>query len=115
MDLWSGGDLYKPEGYEKAMVAHTERVRRAIPKDQLLEFHPSQGWKPLCDFLGKNVPDGEFPNLNEAAALKTLMDSILFGRSVLVLGIWTLKLSAVGAAFGAWWWYTGGKVPFKLG
>lgn len=47
---------------------HNEEVRRTVPADRLLEFEVSQGWEPLCDFLGRPVPDGPFPRLNDAQA-----------------------------------------------
>ncbi|KAM0278249.1 hypothetical protein ACHAQH_005262 [Verticillium albo-atrum] len=42
-----------------------ELVRRVTLKDRLLEFKLSDGWGPLCQFLGKPVPDVPFPHLNE--------------------------------------------------
>lgn len=33
--------------------------------DRLLEYKLSDGWEPLCEFLGKPVPDQPFPHLNE--------------------------------------------------
>jgi len=39
-------------------------VRQTIPRDQLLEFHPKDGWGPLCSFLGVEVPDVPFPQSN---------------------------------------------------
>ena len=50
------------------MAQHNEAVRREIPADRLLEFQVRQGWQPLCDFLGVDVPDEEFPRLNDSAA-----------------------------------------------
>ncbi|KAE8362911.1 hypothetical protein BDV27DRAFT_165779 [Aspergillus caelatus] len=32
---------------------HYERVRSITPKDRLLEYKLSDGWEPLCEFLGK--------------------------------------------------------------
>lgn len=46
---------------------HEADVQAAFGPDRLLLFHPKQGWAPLCDFLGKPVPDGDFPNLNDRA------------------------------------------------
>jgi hypothetical protein len=43
-------------GYEK----HVARVQRVIPADRLLLFNISDGYEPLCEFLGKEVPT--FPN-----------------------------------------------------
>lgn len=40
--------------------AHVERVKQVIPPDRLLLFNMSDGYAPLCDFLGKKVPT--FPN-----------------------------------------------------
>ena len=44
--------------------AHNARVQSSIPRDQLLVYNVKQGWKPLCDFLGVEVPDVPFPRLN---------------------------------------------------
>ena len=38
-------------------LAHNEMVKRVTPKDRLLVFKLEEGWKPLCSFLGKPVPD----------------------------------------------------------
>jgi hypothetical protein len=47
---------------------HNEEVKRVVPKDQLLVFEVSQGWGPLCSFLGVPTPEGKpFPHLNDTA------------------------------------------------
>ncbi|SIS97080.1 hypothetical protein SAMN05421759_10842 [Roseivivax lentus] len=43
---------------------NNEKVRDTIPKDRLLVFTPSDGWEPLCDFLGVDAPEGAFPRSN---------------------------------------------------
>jgi hypothetical protein len=43
---------------------NNEKVRATIPADRLLVFTPSDGWGPLCDFLGVPVPAGNFPRSN---------------------------------------------------
>lgn len=43
---------------------NNEKVRSAIAADRLLVFTPSDGWDPLCDFLGVDVPEGDFPRSN---------------------------------------------------
>jgi len=37
---------------------------RRIPAQRLLVFEPSQGWEPLCRFLGGKIPDEPFPRTN---------------------------------------------------
>ena len=50
---------------------HNEQVRRDVPADRLLVYEVSQGWGPLCTFLGVAVPEGKpFPHLNDAAAFR---------------------------------------------
>lgn len=44
--------------------AHTAEVQAAIPASRLLTFDARQGWQPLCDFLGCEVPMISFPRLN---------------------------------------------------
>ena len=43
---------------------HTEEVIASVPKDRLLVFEVSQGWEPLCAFLGVPVPDTPYPREN---------------------------------------------------
>jgi hypothetical protein len=42
-------------------------VVRAIPAERLLVYEVSQGWGPLCEFLGVKVPDAPFPAQNSRA------------------------------------------------
>jgi hypothetical protein len=60
---------YKSSAYPALLESydsHIENVRRVVPKENLLEFQPGQGWHPLCEFLGKPVQSGPYPHLNDA-------------------------------------------------
>ncbi len=46
---------------------HNQEVQRAIPAERLLVYEVADGWAPLCRFLGRPVPEGEFPKVNSAA------------------------------------------------
>lgn len=39
-----------------------------LPNDRLLEWSVEDGWEPLCRFLGKDVPQMDFPNGNPPKA-----------------------------------------------
>ncbi len=43
---------------------HNEEVKRIIPANRLLVFEASDGWAPLCQFLGVAVPDMPYPKNN---------------------------------------------------
>lgn len=49
---------------------HNEDVVRAVGSDNLLVYDVRQGWEPLCDFLGVEVPREEFPHVNDTASMR---------------------------------------------
>ena len=46
---------------------HIEQVQAAFPAGRLLTFRATDGWPPLCDFLGVPVPDRPYPRENSSA------------------------------------------------
>jgi hypothetical protein len=72
-EKWCMNDpKYFEEWRQKAKagyLAHNEEVKRVTPPERLLVFKLEQGWEPLCKFLGKPVPEVEFPNINDAETL----------------------------------------------
>lgn len=44
---------------------HYDLVRNLVPKENLLEYHVQEGWTPLCNFLGHEVPHRKFPSGND--------------------------------------------------
>ena len=40
-------------------------VFQHAPKDKLLVFRSQDGWKPLCEFLGKEIPQQPYPWRNK--------------------------------------------------
>jgi len=57
-------------------LEHYETIRRIVPKQQLLNFKLTDGWGPLCAFLGKEVPDAGFPWVNETKALQETIKKV---------------------------------------
>ncbi len=55
-------------------------VIRATPPDRLLVYQLGQGWDPLCEFLGVDVPDEPFPRTNERAGFEELLRTVRKGR-----------------------------------
>ncbi|XP_078344961.1 uncharacterized protein LOC144630478 [Oculina patagonica] len=53
--------------FRKRYRAHNHRVKSTVPADKLLVYNVTQGWKPLCDFLGCKVPTIPFPHENVKA------------------------------------------------
>jgi len=88
---------------------HYETLRRIVPKERLLEFKLEDGWGPLCNFLGEEVPDVPFPRVNEAAEFKAMKSKWirmhlasfqrrygLFIVGVVVVGLSAWAITALG-------------------
>lgn len=59
---------------------HNEEVVRSVPEDRLLVYEIKEGWEPLCEFLGVEVPaDKPFPHLNDSGDFrrKILLRAVL--------------------------------------
>ena len=83
---------------------HCDMVRGLVPKERLLEWSVQDGWEPLCQFLGKEVPDEPFPHANTAAGFKA--------REKQAIDLWfsqgfknLAKVGVVLAGAGAAYWF----------
>lgn len=48
-----------------------EEVKEHVPDERLLVYEVSEGWEPLCEFLGVERPEGEtFPHLNDTESFR---------------------------------------------
>jgi len=52
------------DGILDAYRVNTAAVRQLVPSGQVLVFRASDGWGPLCEFLGVEVPDEPYPKTN---------------------------------------------------
>lgn len=77
--IWNGtfdGRFEDRDHAIEVFEAHNEQVRQGVPADRLLEFEVSQGWEPLCEFLGVDVPSEEFPHVNDAGSIQALVEQV---------------------------------------
>jgi len=65
------------EKAKAAYIEHIEQVKRYVPSEKLLVFDATQGWEPLCAFLGKPVPDEPFPNVNDTAQFRSKISGMV--------------------------------------
>jgi hypothetical protein len=71
--IWDGtfDGRFEDKGYAvEVFERHNEEVRRRVPHDRLLVYEVSEGWGPLCEFLGVQEPDTPFPRLNDTAEMR---------------------------------------------
>eukprot|EP00439_Symbiodinium_sp_Y106_P015956 s969_g2.t1 len=88
---WKGGKFDQGvrrtdrEGSIKSFKAWIERVKA------------TEGWEPLCKFLGKPIPEVPFPNVNDKEELKASMNKVLMITYPLNFLLW---LVCAGALYG---------------
>ena len=77
----------------RAFVDWVEDVKRRCPKDKLLVYSVSEGWGPLCDFLGLPVPETPFPQVNDTKSFQAIVNglntAVYVGVSVSLLALVT--------------------------
>jgi Sulfotransferase domain len=86
----------------KAIAAYdawADEVRAAVPADKLLVFKATEGWEPLCAFLGVPKPDTPFPNVNDRAEFKKNIAGIAMGAYLILAGIAALAAVVIGGAY----------------
>ena len=75
------------------MEEHHKYVREVTPAEKFFMVELRDGWGPLCEALGMEVPDEEFPRMNDAEAVKRLEGQIVveaakyWGAIVAVAGV----------------------------
>ncbi|KAJ7199080.1 P-loop containing nucleoside triphosphate hydrolase protein [Mycena rebaudengoi] len=83
-------------------LAHYENVRQAVPSDKLLEYRVGEGWERLCEFLGKDIPQGvAFPKKNDSKLMREAIDSLIwrvYWQSVEKVLLPLATVTAVGVA-----------------
>lgn len=56
---------------------HYKTIREVTPPERLLNYRLDQGWGPLCEFLGKPVPDVPFPRSNDTQAYHEQLEVVV--------------------------------------
>jgi hypothetical protein len=55
---------------KRAYDAHNQHVRATAPAERLVEWHPGDGWEPLCAALHVDAPGEPFPHTNTTAEFR---------------------------------------------
>ena len=99
--LFKGKDRAEVEAnLEREYQAYYERVKRVTPKERLLVYRVEEGWEPLCRFLGRKVPEEEFPRLNERGAVLEAERSMQWESGKRIVR----NVAVVGGLVVAGWW-----------
>lgn len=90
-----------PQKLRQVYLDHYAHVREVVLKENLLEFDPSMGWGPLCEFLGHEVPEGEYPRVNDTGDFVKIHEDFwreAVGRSMKKIAKVAVPAAVVGVA-----------------
>ena len=93
--------LYHEKGGSPTRLTYERHIawlEDTVPKDRLVYFDVKDGWGPLCEALGKEVPEGiPFPRINDGDAIDA------FAKKHVQRGLirWAMILSAGVAVVAA--------------
>ena len=79
---------------------YIDELKAAVPADRLLVFKVTDGWGPLCRFLGVPEPAEPFPNVNDREQVRKAIRGMIRGCYM------TLAAYVAGGAAvlsGLWW------------
>lgn len=87
-DTFFKGDF--PKYGKQVFGEHYAEIRKLVPAERLLEYKVSEGWEPLCKFLGHVVPAQDFPQSNSVSEFrsrcelrnKNQMRNVAFGAQI---------------------------------
>lgn len=89
--VWDGvfdGRIHDRDHAVSVFEQWTAHVVDTVPADRLLVFDVSDGWEPLCEFLGVPVPDVPYPRRNDRAEMRRVLRALEVGsRAVRVAAI----------------------------
>ena len=104
LDSWTRGNWQDRAALRQGYLDHYAHVRSVVPKDRLLEFKSQDGWEPLCNFLGKDIPDEPYPRINDGKHVVKVHKMVYWWRLVTVLVKMGGMVGAAGIGIAAWWW-----------
>jgi hypothetical protein len=84
---------------------HYDTVRSLVSQDRLLELDTDVdlSWEPLCQFLGREVPQQNFPKMSEEKTMRKGLESAWWG---MVLYFVSMVLLPGGVVVGSYLLYT---------
>jgi len=83
----------------RVMKEHDELVRRVAPPGQFLDMDFKQGWGPLCELLGKEVPEEEFPRVNDMEQFRGM--SVGYYEKLILMHFAKIALVGIPVVAGA--------------
>ncbi len=105
--IWDGifqGRFEDPDFAKEVFRKHIEDVKSIVSPERLLVYEITEGWGPLCRFLGVEEPAERFPRTNESKEMKKMvkvarvLDKLPYAVMLIILG-WLVYSYTASAHF----------------
>jgi hypothetical protein len=89
-DMWTEagimvGSKADPEKMAAEMEEWNQSVIDGVPPERLLVWNPKDGWDPLCEFLGVDVPSEPLPHVNDT---EMFQKALIMGPAIAAINEW---------------------------
>jgi hypothetical protein len=86
------------------MPKYVAYIKSLVPPENFLEFHPRDNWEPLCEFLGKEVPENEpFPFVNQGQSVVKMTEMEIRRKLISFGKLYLMGVGAVVTGSISWW------------
>ena len=97
--LWTGHGTFarcdaEGRGLTDVMHEYNTEVKTTVPSERLLVWQVTEGWEPLCEFLGVPVPAEPFPPVNDTAMFD---NRVIEGSLAALTKYWATRSVSPGA------------------
>ncbi len=88
------------------ILVRVKEIRELVPKDKLLEYSVTDGWDPLCKFLGVPVPNASIPkrDAHNSSTIYILYLGIRIGALISIIIILADIYVVVRVVLGYTYW-----------
>ncbi|KAF2857160.1 hypothetical protein K470DRAFT_12862 [Piedraia hortae CBS 480.64] len=101
-----GCGIEDEEGTKRRFREHYEHIRGIVPDEKRYDMRVGEGWVGLCKFLGKDVPNVEYPRVNDREAFAKAL-KVFVNAAVKRLVVRVVRIGVFAAVVGVGVWYTG--------
>lgn len=71
-------NLDNEEIFKKMYLDHNLEVKRLVPPERLYVMQVGEGWDGVCRFLGKDIPNVPYPNLNSTKCFAKEFEPVIY-------------------------------------
>ena len=105
LNTWTDSKPWGEAALKKHYEEHNAYVKKVVPKESLLVYKAENGWKSLCEFLGKPVPDKAYPREASGPGFEK-QGKMFWMMAVANVTVKGIGLGVVGGAvyWAASWW-----------